>query len=960
MKLRGTCAALFAPACLALAVAGCKPAVRGLCNSTRDCRQGAYCATSGICLASSGTCSPACGGGEICSGSVCAMLKPVVSVKAPARPLSPAFAQVTVRVDAAVGIALHGLAVEVDNSLQAVASGALDAPLAGDNLVTLSKFDAHAEGSVSVRATLRYQVAGALEESTSSVAVPATVDAVPPTVAVFVPAASDAVNGWAPRVTTGTLSMLEVRATVDDGAGTGAQSATLSFDACPAAAACSYAGAVASQSGGATVFSFAVPRAAQAAGSEAPLSVTVKAQDAAGNQAQGAGTVQIDDAPPQIGALALVSTGVAGEDGKTWFVGGSGAPAVEIALPVADSGAGLSSVTLHLTDPDTGAGSADPAPVPQADGTVRFLLPASRVAGREGAQHFTLTAVDRLQHAVTTPPNNIWVDDVPPTVTAALVDYASAAPAGVCATDLAASNCGRRGGTRLLRDDVADVSFDVTDCGSGVAPASQLSLTTTSGGISKNSAVSANGKSASSCANGNGTHHYTVSLNLGNQAPALDAADASGTVAVHLVARGLDRLAHATQTGAPPASTGPGLALVSLWRWRRPLSASPVGSPALLSGNAGARPVVVATDATGSGNANLFALGADGSIAYSAAVSPGIGAEIAVDSHDAVYAVDAITNSSTLNIIRRPAAGAAAAPDNPACTATNTGFINPPALTTIGGKDTAVVASGYHSSTGGNLFLFQDASGACTQLGSQQLLISGDFAGVTLNSSQAFLAEARGFSSVNQSGNGFDAASVATYNSTSLPSAAPPSLLSGNAIFSSQAPDQSVRRTAPACTLAPCWQTIAGFTPAAASGNLSSTPVFDATNLWTIDDKGLVFAWTKDKGSALAGFPVTLAARTSPPVLLKAGALLVQPDGDVVLVSPQAAALSLWNVGSAGGGPVAPAVDTLEVGGLAYVATPAWLYALHVPSAPLSASSTVWPRPGRDSCNSRNAASSCQ
>ena len=373
---------------------------------------------------------------------------------------------------------------------------------------------------------------------------------------------------------------------------------------------------------------------------------------------------------------------------------------------------------------------------------------------------------------------------------------------------------------------------------------------------------------------------------------------------------------------------------------------------------------MLATAATGTGNANLFALGADGSLAYSAAVSPGIGAEIAVDSQDAVYAVFANGTISTLNIIRKPLTGTSSAPpDNPACTATNTGFVNPAAIATISGKDVAVVASGYHSSTGNNLFLFQDQSGACGQVAAQLVPgVSGDFAGVTLASGMAFLADTRGFSSVKQIGNGFDLTSVVTY-SPPLPSSAPPSLAGGSAIFASLSTDESVRRTTEVCSgglACTSWQTATGFSPAAASSNLSFTPVFDASNIWTVDDKGLVYAWSKDKGTLAAGFPVTLTSQAAPPVLLQAGALLVQQDGGVTLVSPQGTALTIWNVGSLGGAQVAPAVDTLAVGGIAYLPTPSYLYALHVPSVPLAASSAAWPRPGRDSCNSRNAASLCQ
>ena len=295
------------------ALAACKPAVKGLCSEQKDCRGGSYCSLDGICLDSSGTCAPACGDGELCSGSTCAALKPTVLVMPPAGPLSPAFANVTVHVDASPAIALHGIAVEVDSD-QALASGSLAAPASGDNVVTLTSFKAGAVGNVSVRATLTYQPAGASGDSTlQSVALPATIDAAPPAVSVFVPPPPDAVNGWVLR----TSATLEVRATVDDGAGSGAQAATLTFDTCPSAVACSYPGTIVSQTGGVTVFAFQVPRFAQAAGSEAPLSVTVTAMDVAGNQAPAAGVLQIDDAQPQIGPIALISNaGVTGEDGR--------------------------------------------------------------------------------------------------------------------------------------------------------------------------------------------------------------------------------------------------------------------------------------------------------------------------------------------------------------------------------------------------------------------------------------------------------------------------------------------------------------------------------------------------------------------------------------------------------------------------------------------------------------------
>src|SRR5207244_10113253 len=188
-----------------------------------------------------------------------------------------------VNVDAAPAIALHGIAVEVDDADHALASGSLAAPQAGDNVVTLAGFKAGAVGNVSVRATLTYQPAGATGDSTlQSVAVPATIDAAPPAVSVFVPPLppADAPNGWVKRVQNVNL---EVRANVDDGAGSGPQAAVLTINSCPATVGCSYAGTLLPQTGGAAVFTFQVPTFVQTTGSEVPVGVTVTATDIAGH-----------------------------------------------------------------------------------------------------------------------------------------------------------------------------------------------------------------------------------------------------------------------------------------------------------------------------------------------------------------------------------------------------------------------------------------------------------------------------------------------------------------------------------------------------------------------------------------------------------------------------------------------------------------------------------------------------
>jgi hypothetical protein len=96
---------------------------------------------------------------------------------------------------------------------------------------------------------------------------------------------------------------------------------------------------------------------------------------------------------------------------------------------------------------------------------VHFQLPASGVRA-EGPLHFSLTATDSFGQTATVPAASVLVDAAPPAVTAPQVGYASAQPAAVCDPTV---TCGRQGGSRLLRDDSADLTFDVTDCGVGTS-----------------------------------------------------------------------------------------------------------------------------------------------------------------------------------------------------------------------------------------------------------------------------------------------------------------------------------------------------------------------------------------------------------------------------------------------------------------------------------------------------------
>jgi len=95
-------------------------------------------------------------------------------------------------------------------------------------------------------------------------------------------------------------------------------------------------------------------------------------------------------------------------------------------------------------------------------------------------------------------------------------------------------------------------------------------------------------------------------------------------------------------------------------------------------------------------------------------------------------------------------------------------------------------------------------------------------------------------------------------------------------------------------------------------------------------------------------------------VLLQGQTVLVVRSDGVVALASAAGVVPLLQVALTSA-PVAPVVDTHGSGGVAYVADGGgWVTALQIAVPPLAAGQNAWPRPGRDSCNSRNAASSCQ
>lgn len=262
--------------------AACEPAARGLCARATDCRNGSSCALEGICVAVSGSCTPACDTGQVCNEGTCVVLKPSVTVTLDGGTfLSPHDNAVRVHIDASPLFGLGALAVEADTD-HAVASGSAGAD-AGDQLVTFTSFQPDTSSPVKVHATLSFSQDGGGSQIVTSEPVDAFVDDEPPQIQV----SGEGIDASVGR----TGGPLQIHAAVDDRHdGSGTTAATLVFNPCPVRQACSYDGSASGADGGVADYLFQVPRTVQAAGATAPLPATVSSTDRAGNL----GTAQID------------------------------------------------------------------------------------------------------------------------------------------------------------------------------------------------------------------------------------------------------------------------------------------------------------------------------------------------------------------------------------------------------------------------------------------------------------------------------------------------------------------------------------------------------------------------------------------------------------------------------------------------------------------------------------------
>lgn len=910
--------ALACVAALGLALSACAPHAAGRCGTDADCRAGSSCAAEGICIAQSGSCTPACPTLDLCNGGACVPLKPVVSVQPVSGWLGPARAAVVVQVQAAPDLTLGSLKVTALVGGAAVASGSVPAAVVGQNSVTLSGFTAGIEQQGTLIATLGYVDPSGGSQQAQAPGLAANIDSKPPAVQLQ---GGSGVTSWVARAGADLL----VKAQLTD-QGSGPASATLQLEPCPTSApACVFAGtpeAPAAQ--GIATFDFTVPRTVQAAGAEAPVPFTVHGRDGAGNEGLASGQILVDDRPPTV-ALARV-------------VYSSAQPAWSSVCARADS-AGCTA-----GNPCGGRG-----------------FHCGRGASQAQADH-------------------------------------------------------------VLRDDSVTVTFSATDCGAGVASAGATWTAESAGKISTPAPAASDGvTSAGGCAaSSNPAVEFSFTLPLASLA-VLDPARSDGTTRVRLAQDVLDAVGlHGQSPALTTASTGAGVVAVSLVRWRAQLGGVGVGAPALLpsrgSASASPRVVVAANDFAGAplgGAPNLFLLDGSGAEVASAVVDGGIGGDVAAGQigasgfSSALYMPGAVhgagaSASSEVEMAMVGDGGYGAGGDGgltvlASCPATAGSVLSSQLALTApdpsnGSFEAALaVTTARANPTANNFLAYKPVAGvssACASAGGQLVVLpasAGEPTGVSATGpsggTQVFAGHDAGFSQVSFGSSGFGATPVNWSADGGYVPAAPSLDLDGGTqpVFATYASaalgaNTGVVRSADAgtCTLGSCWQQ----GPLADAVDLSHTPLFAGGYGFGTDDQGEVVTFPLAGGGTVSK-SVASGAKVSAPLLLGDApppgnhVVVVQSDGVVrsVALSPLSDAAVLL-VGSFAGRPPTPVADARGTGSVLYLIDggncaagapcgPSWIWALQSDAPPLPASSTAWVRPGRDSCNTRNAQAAC-
>jgi hypothetical protein len=594
-------------------------------------------------------------------------------------------------------------------------------------------------------------------------------------------------------------------------------------------------------------------------------------------------------------------------------------------------------------------------------------------------------------------------------------------PVGQPCPDVRGFHCGRGAtqatATRVLRDDSVTVTFTAVDCGSGLATAGATWTAESAAKSSAPAAAAVNGKTATGgcTASANLSREFSFTLPLASAAPLLDAAKSDGTTRVRLQQDVLDRVGVHGRSAALTANSpdGDGVVLVSLVRWRAQLAGFGVGAPALLPLQPGAtsRVLVAASDFVGAPNVFLFE--ASGNELSSMNIDGGIAGDVAVGQKGTLYMPGAQHGASVSQVEIAAAidGGYGAGGGDGGLVAV--GSCHP--LSNVLGAPVALTAPDSANGSYENVIAVPTArsglnppnflaykpvfspSYSCSMIAESPVGLptgAGDLTGVSVShpdggTATAFASHGAGFSSVPLNASNFGSSTDYSNAGSSLYAPAGPAIsLDGGTpdpifgAYASSALDAGtgVVRDAVAATSgcpllsSSCWKP----GPLIQLLDVSHTPLFAGGYAFATDDKGAVQAFPLAGGTALTS--VTSTAKVSAPLLLgnptpPANPLVVvQSDGRVraLTLSPAPGVdTTILTVGGFPARPPTPVADARQSGSVIYVidgggctVSPcgpgsSWVWALQSDAPPLAASSTSWVRPGRDSCNTRNAQAAC-
>ena len=721
---------------------------------------------------------------------------------------------------------------------------------------------------------------------------------------------------------------------------------------------------------------------------QGPLRFSIALADNVGNAAAPvAGELLVDNLAPTTDAqITIVNrlipdstdwAGTTGEDGQLWFPAGSRYGLdIEVNLAASDPGSGLNPGSFLLTfnsadidagQPLTAAGAFASPP----DGRVHFEVDTKEASNREGPLRFTLAIADEVGNTATVA-GELLIDDFPPQVSLATVDYRSTiqpARSAVCANSVSCGRGALGAEDHALRDDTVTATFTAVDCGSGVNTAAEPAVDCTNCGHAVTFPLNAtlSGTSAGNCSNGSTDHlyTYTVQIPLGTFAQTISS-DASGLGEAALLQVVVDNKSSQGFSPTPTSLADGGIISISRTRWRAILGGLATGAPALL-------PLSATQDA---GTPRTLVVPVDGSGTPAAPdaleLFDSTGAEVQqipllsdAGVYDHATGDVAVSNSGTIWISGSPAScdlglsfctSLWAARLGSSSVATTScpaegGVIGSLAVrdSNDGGVDAVVIVvsdAGLTSTEAAAAYEWRADAPGCSYLAGTTRTGVSAATGVALGGGLLFVSSSQGFYSIpfNASGQLSANKEEAFADSSSgalvaLPAA--PALLSGGsvgpelpyfgAVDSLSSPSAAALREAVLGSSAwgpeaAPWGSIAIGTP------VTHTPVFDGTWLYTVDDHGALQltslaasggAVTALSAPALAGGVVASGSsaagqKVSAPVLMQGGsagssALLVQGNGLVTLASV---------VASSAGAPTLVLAQETEIGDFAAGARP--------------------------------------